>query len=132
MDPSLIFLFVASIFLILGFYFYNRAKHLLTRGRKANAIIFKNNYKASKHGGHYYPVVRFLTKRNEWITQELSIGYSVPKDEGSKVEVLYDPMDPTVVELNGRLHLEVLPKIFIGIGFLALLVALGMVAYGLF
>ncbi|HZY79229.1 MAG TPA: DUF3592 domain-containing protein [Cyclobacteriaceae bacterium] len=124
MDPVLIHLFIAVIFLIVGVAFHSKGQHLIKRGRKAEAIIFKNNFKSDKNGGSYYPVVRFLTERKEWITQELSIGYSQAKPEGSKVEVLYDPLDPSVVELNSRFQLEILPKIFIAAGILALLIAL--------
>ncbi|MES1181871.1 MAG: DUF3592 domain-containing protein, partial [Flavobacterium sp.] len=102
MDPALIFLFVASISLFVGFGSYNKGKDLIKRGRKADAIIFKNNFSSGKDGGSYYPVVRFLTEQKEWVTQELSTGYSQPKPVGSKVEVLYDPLNPSVVEINGR------------------------------
>lgn len=125
-DPALILVFPAAGFLILGGILYNKGRHLMKRGRRAQAIIFKNTLRFDNNLDCYYPVVRFLTERNEWITHELSIGYSTPKPEGSKVEVIYDPLDPTVVEINSPLQLEVLPKIFLYIGTLFLLIALGL------
>lgn len=73
----------------------------MTNGKIADAVIFKNNFHSSRlSGGTYHPVVRFLTDKQEWITQELSIGYSPAKEEGTKLQVIYDPEDPTNVEIN--------------------------------
>lgn len=101
-----------------GILLWQKGNHLLTTGKKAKAIIFKNNYSSGTRtaGGIYYPVVRFLTDKQEWITQELSIGYSPAKKEGTKLEVIYDPDDPTNVEINSTFQLEILPRIFVIIG----------------
>jgi len=92
---------VSAIFIVVGAKLWQKGNHLLTKGKKADAIIFKNNFnRTGSDGGMYYPVVRFLTDKEEWITQELSIGYSSAKSEGTKLEVLYDPGDPTNVEVS--------------------------------
>src|SRR5882757_5441527 len=82
-----------------GILLWQKGNHLLTTGKKAEAIIFKNHYKRGSdiEFDAYYPVVRFLTDKQEWITQELSIGYSPAKKEGTKLKVIYDPDDPTNV-----------------------------------
>lgn len=96
--------------------------NLLTAGKIAKATIYKNTYRrGSRHrsgsdSGVYHPVVRFLTDNQEWITQELSVGYLPAKKEGTKLEVRYDPEDPTNVEINSVFQLEVLPRLFVGIG----------------
>jgi hypothetical protein len=85
-------------------------------------VIFKNNYSKGSSGnsGTYHPVVRFLTDKQVWITQELSIGYNPPKKEGTKVEVIYDPEEPTDVEINSRFQLEILPRLLVCMGVLFL------------
>ena len=90
-------------------------------GRKAKAVIFKNNFDSSSSGAVYFPVVRFLTDKQEWITQQLSIGYSPAKPEGTKLEVVYDPEEPTNVEINSAFHLEMLPRLFVIIGVVGLI-----------
>lgn len=101
----------------IGIHLWQKGNHLLTNGKKAKAVIFKNNYSSNAgDGGMYYPVVRFLTDKQEWITQELSIGYSPAKKEGTKLEVIYDPDDPTDVEINSTFQLEILPRILVIIG----------------
>jgi Protein of unknown function (DUF3592) len=117
MDTELIILLISSGFLIVGTILWQKGNHLLTNGKVADAVIFKNNHSTSRSGrGTYYPVVRFLTDKQEWITQELSIGYSPAKEEGTKLQVIYDPEDPTKVEINSTLQLEILPRLFVALG----------------
>ncbi len=115
MDIELIILLISSGLLVVGVSLLKKANHLLTNGKKAHAIVFKNNSSTSG-GGTYYPVVRFLTDKQEWITKELSIGYSPAKPEGTKLTVIYDPADPTNVEINSPLQLEILPRLFVTLG----------------
>lgn len=109
--------------MIAGVYLWQKGNHLLKNGKKANAIIFKNNFESSESGGTYIPVARFLTDKNEWITQELSIGYSREKPEGTKLQVIYDPDDPTNVEINSPIQLEILPRVFVALGVFGLIFA---------
>ena len=117
MDPELIILIVSAALAIVGVYLWQRGNHFLANGKKAEAIIFRNNYHSSSSGGGtYHPVVRFLTDKQEWITQELSIGYSPAIPEGTKLQVIYDPDDPTNVEINSPFQLEILPRLLVAIG----------------
>ena len=117
MSLELIVLIVSSIFIVVGVTLWLRGNHLLKNGKKADAIIFENNFNStSSDGGMYYPVVRFVTEKKEWITQELRIGYFPAKPEGTKLEVIYDKDNPTNVEINSRTQLEILPRIFVSIG----------------
>ncbi len=117
MDIELIILIVSATIAIAGVYLWQKGNHLLANGKKAEAIIFKNNFQSSSSGGGtYHPVVRFLTDKQEWITQELSIGYSPAIPEGTKLKVIYDPDDPTNVEIHSSLQLEILPRLLVAIG----------------
>ena len=117
METELIILFGSAIFIIVGIILWRKGSHLLSNGKKATAVIFKNNVKRSGSDGDlYYPVVRFTTDEQEWITQELSIGYSPAKPEGTKLEVIYDPEDPTIVEINAPFQLEIFPRLLTAIG----------------
>ena len=122
MDTELIILIISFGLLMVGVILWQKGNHLLTKGRKAYSIIFKNNFQYSKSGGGtYYPVVRFLTDKQEWITQELSIGFSPAIPEGTKLQVIYDPEDPNNVEINSSLQLEILPRLFVVLGISGLL-----------
>lgn len=116
MDIELILLIGSVILMTVGVKLWQKGNLLLAKGKKAKAIIFKNNFRSGSDGGVYYPVVRFLTDKQEWITQELNVGYSPAKPEGTKIEVIYDPDEPTTVEINSVFQLEILPRLFVALG----------------
>lgn len=113
MIPDIILLVLAILFLFTGVRLWQKGDHLLLNGKTADAIIFSNN---RNNKGMHYPVVRFLTHNKEWITKELSIGYNPAKKEGTKIRVIYDPNDTSVVEIHSRFQLEILPRIFVVMG----------------
>ncbi|MBI3218671.1 MAG: DUF3592 domain-containing protein [Bacteroidetes bacterium] len=118
MNAELVILAISLVLIVVGVLLWQKGNHLLATGKKAKAIIFKNNYNAGvgRGGGTYYPVVRFLTDKQEWITQELSVGYNPAIEEGTELEVIYDPHDPTTVEINSSFQLEVLPRLLFVLG----------------
>jgi len=116
MPPELLILFVSTVLLFGGVYLWQKGSHLLNNGKKAEAIIFSNNFKTGVNGGVYYPVVRFLTDKQEWITQELNFGTNPKMREGRKLEVVYDPENPTDVQMNSTFMLEILPRLLTALG----------------
>lgn len=117
METELIVLLISFGLLIIGVIQWQKGTHLQTNGKKSDAIIFKNNFHPNREGGGtYHPVVRFLTDKQEWIVQELSTGYSPAQPEGTQLEVIYDPEDPTCVEINSPLQLKIIPGLFIALG----------------
>ena len=131
MSTSIFYLIFGIGFIGFGYYFRNRHQNLLKTGKRATAIIYKNEYAHGTRGGAiYYPVVRFLTERNEEIIQKTNIGSSRPKPEGEKVEVIYDPLNPREVMINSKFNMVTLPWIFIGAGLVSLLIAV-MISFDL-
>jgi hypothetical protein len=110
----------------LGIYLWQKSSYLLSVGKIAQAVILKNIYRPNGNNGNglHYPVVRFLTDKQVWITEELNVGYSPAKKEGTKLEVRYDPEDPSNVLIDSKLELEVLPRLLVGIGVFALILLL--------
>lgn len=125
METELIIAIGSAIILLLGARFWQRGNHLILHGKKTEAVIFKNNFKRTgSKGGMHFPVVRFTTDSKQWITQELSIGFSIAKSEGTKVQVIYDPDDPHIVEIHNTFQLEILPRIFVAIGLIGFVLAM--------
>lgn len=112
-------IFAISILVIaVGIFLWLKGNHLSKKGKVTKAIIIANQYKPGTDigNGAYYPVVRFKTETQEWITQELSIGYSPAKAVGTEVEIIYDPKNPGTVGLNSKFLLETLPRILVAMG----------------
>lgn len=129
MSMALIVMVLSGGFIIGGVWLWQKGNHLTANGKTAKAVIFKNVYERSGSSGQgfYHPVVRFKTDQGEWVTQKLGIGYLPAKAEGTKLEVIYDPEDPTNVEIHSPFQLEVLPRLFVAFGLAGLIV--GILAY---
>jgi hypothetical protein len=124
MDSSIILYIIGVVLAIIGTHLWQKGNYLRSHGKKAQATVFKNNFHSSRSGGGtYYPVVRFLTDKQEWITQELDFGVNPAMAEGSTLEVIYDPEDPTTVMIHSALQLELLPRLLVAAGVTAVVLA---------
>lgn len=84
-------------------------------GIKVEGVIY--SLEKNRRSGIYYPMVRFRTKENLWITKKLDSGSNPPQyAEGVKVGLLYDPNDPENVDFDSSFNLTVVPALFIIIG----------------
>lgn len=131
MESGLTLCLISGIALILGMILYQKNKPLLQKGKRAQAVIFQNKLDRSVDFNEtlsssmmYYPIVKFTTDSNEQITQELSIGYYPAKAIGTKLEVVYDPDDPTNVEINSAFITKVLPALLITAGLIGFIVSI--------
>ncbi len=73
----------------------SRYQKLKKSGLPAEGIVF--DLFESKLSGSYqkYPVIRFLTAKNEWITQKYESGISFSNyRKGQQLNLLYDPSNP--------------------------------------
>ncbi len=125
MDGNLILVFVSTILMLVGVKLWQTGDILVNTGKTAKGIVFKNNYKGmGSNRGLYFPVVRFLTDKNEWITQELSIGQNPPMEEGKKLTLIYDPEDPTLVDIKSTFRQEFLPRMLVAVGLSGIIIGL--------
>jgi len=113
LENELILALTSLVVLAMGLLYLERVNRLSVTGKKAAAIIISNNYKiyGNDRPDIYYPVVRFQTLNNNWVTQELSFGTNPPKAEGSTINILYNPANPQEVQINSGMHLTFLPRL---------------------
>lgn len=110
---------LSLVFLGIGIKFWQRGSDLLKYGRKTDGTVVKNvpsTEISMKDDRCYYPVVRFINDKEEVVIKQLSIGYRPPMKVGTAVPIIYDPEDPTLVEIHSGFQLSILPKIFVGLG----------------
>ena len=77
-------------FILGAFYSRRKISEMKKIGVEVEGVVYDNN--------QYHPTIRFATKKNEWITKEAQVSFSLmgflgPK-KGSKVKVYYDPNNP--------------------------------------
>jgi len=134
MELAITILIISVIALIVGIYHLRKSNYFLRHGIAVKATIVGNIYKVreSDEGadeGLYYPVVRFLTEKQAAITKELDNGYLPKKKEGTMLEVIYDPSDPTKVVESSIFQLETFPITMITVSICGLIFSLLVIWY---
>ncbi|WKK87397.2 DUF3592 domain-containing protein [Marivirga arenosa] len=129
MNHNLLIALFSIVPLGIGVHLWQKGIRLIRNGKKAEGIVFKNNYKGSINNktGLYFPVVRFLTEKQEWITQELDIGQYPALEEGKKIRLIYNQENPEEVGIDSVFRLEILPRILVVVGII--LLTLGLLGY---
>lgn len=105
--PSLPYIFIifGIIFIMVAVFSKSGANKLAQTGEHCEGIIFKLGYKENITFDRSDSItkdkitVRFVTKRQEWITEDLNTNFMITWagqfKEGQKVQVLYDPNNPS-------------------------------------
>lgn len=115
MESEIIITLIGLGLLIAGIIKIREKSHLRNWGIKTEGIIY--SLEQSRHDEVYYPVVRFKTKEQQWITRKLDFGTNPPRyAEGSKVNLIYDPDEPENVDIDGALQLIMVPVILLMAG----------------
>jgi hypothetical protein len=136
-QPYLLLL-VGFVFMIISLlYKASKTENLDKTGERCEGIIFKLDYSntgSSLTGSAIKDkiTVRFVTNKNEWITEDLQtdfvIAYSGQYKEGEKVAVIYNPENPSEFTIEtkqsqsiGRLIFFFVGLFFVGLGIYELL-----------
>lgn len=101
---------LAGLGLLLAGIIKSREKSRLKNyGIKVKGIVY--SLELNRKSQVYYPVVRFRTKQQEWITKKMDFGTNPPQyAEGSRVDLIYDPDEPENVDIDASLQLTIVPK----------------------
>lgn len=104
MDQYLPLLKTILLPLIIGilviYYVWERLKkdkQITRKGENAEGTIFDFTAEPQRSPDDYmplnYPIIRFVTKQGEWITEKYHISHTRMK-QGDKVQVTYNPANP--------------------------------------
>jgi hypothetical protein len=94
MYTTLIYFLIGLILIIVSISIYIRIKKIRKSGIETEGIIFSSEMASDPNLRFGFPVVRFLTKENEWITETYNISLSFYK-KGQKITIIYLPDKPT-------------------------------------
>ena len=107
----------------------NRVKKIIVNSVETEGVIFdfeKNQFNSSSDDNSKYPVIRFVTKENKWITGQSLINISsIFFREGQKVIVTYNSENPTEFILKTKISWNTLLNLF-------LIVGIGLTVYGIY
>ncbi len=124
MNSEIILVLVSGGLIAAGAYFWQRWSHLVHYGKKADGIVFDHRVEYGRETTTYFPIVRYKTPDNKEYAHELRIGRETPKQKGSIVRLVYDPEDPTNVEIDSRTMLELVPRALVVAGTFGLVLVL--------
>ena len=85
-----------------------KIKELSKTGTKTEGVIFGLEPGDSRDSNALYPIIRFTTDKEEWITEKYTVGGFSELKEGKKVTVIYNPDKPTEFVVQSRVFNVVL------------------------
>lgn len=106
------------------------------RSRRAKAVVVGLDRSVGGHGGsmpqyRYHPILEFTTPEGRGVRARTNVGSDPPPArEGQRVTAVYDPNDPTRVEIEGKGWMELgLIFLFMLFGiFLEIVVAMNFIS----
>ncbi|MDR0793162.1 MAG: DUF3592 domain-containing protein [Chitinophagaceae bacterium] len=123
MLTSILFIVISLFVVIIGLKLLSTIKAISKQGIEAEGIIFDiepSSFNANDTNANdttiFYPVVRFLTANEKWITKASKIS-SLPGvyKKGSKITVVYQKDNPNNFFIKDKLTYFI-PALLIGIG----------------
>jgi len=95
MTTNIILIGIGVVFLIIIIFSYLNISKIAKVGVKTEGVVYDLESSDNSNSLISYPIIRFLTIENEWITKTYKIGvFPGFYKKGEKVTVLYNPKDP--------------------------------------
>ena len=128
LDQELFYVFFGVFFFAFGIIKFIKGKSLSENGEVVNGIVFRIDNKMSiGDDENRVEIIRFVTKKKEWITEELTSTSLIPRSVGDKVKIIYNPENPKEFDIQSDLNLMIVPIIFVAIG--AIVIIYGIISY---
>lgn len=124
---ELLLLAGGSFLVVLGIGKLNERRKLLKTGAKVDGVVFSVEEEwgvGTRRSRLYYPVIRYVTAENEWVTKRYEIGTNPSAyNEGDRVKVIYDKadiehfiIDNITTKLLGLVRIIIGVLLMIGVG----------------
>ena len=105
MIEYIIILSVGIVLIILSLSFFHKLNSLKNTGRTTDGIVYELSDAQNTSFNFSYPVIRFLTLKQEWITEPTKIGmFPGFYKKGQKVTVVYDEVNPKQFIIDSRIN----------------------------
>ena len=121
MTGTISLMILGGILLLLAIRILNNFKSISKEGIAVEGIIFGLEQSISTGTGVSYPIVRFLTQENEWITQKSTIGV-IPGfyKKGEKINILYRKNNPNNFYIKDK-KTSIVPFIMIAVALILII-----------
>ncbi len=118
---NLISVGIGLVFIPVSVSYRKKINRLQSTGIEVTGIVFDIVYRSNMPGNirsNRYPIIRFLTVENKWMTEEYKNSIGLFK-KGKKVTVVYNPEDPKDFIVNNQ-ALKYIPTVFLIFGVMAI------------
>jgi hypothetical protein len=118
MIAFLIAFFLGTCFIAISSKVQSKYKLLSEIGEKSEGIVFDSEKSKNSDSNLQYPIIRFQTRKNEWITKAVDSGISTSTyKQGDKINVIYNPDKPEefMIESKGQILISK-GLLFAGVG----------------
>jgi len=108
MNQYIIMIAVSVVLIVTALYLLMKMTRLAKTGIKAEGVVFDleisdSNSNMGTLGKVRYPVIRFLTSDNKWITETYKLGSTAGLyKKGAKITVIYNPENPREFSIDNR------------------------------
>lgn len=122
---------IGVAFLIAAVSLDKKYKALLKTGKEVEGVVFdmdsSDNTGIDGSDSLAYPIIRFVTHKQEWITKKADFSYSGLKP-GDKLNIIYDPENPTNFTIKSTV-VSLLPILLMIIGALAIIAGITLLFF---
>ena len=124
MIELLIPLFIGTVLIWLSIKNQSKYKQLLNSGERSEGIVFDLGKNKNSDSNAQYPIIRFLTKKEVWITKRVDLGISFSTyKQGDKVSVIYNPEKPEEFMLESKWQM-IASQVLLALGIISLVVGI--------
>ena len=100
----------------------SKYRELLNSGERTEGVVFDLEKDIKTDFNHQYPIIRFVTKKGEWITRPTDLGISLSTyKQGDKLNVIYNSNKPEEFMIESKWQ-TIISKGLIFLGIVALLI----------
>jgi hypothetical protein len=124
MIELLIPIFIGLVLIWLSIKIRAKYKQLLNSGERSEGIVFDLEKSKNSDSNAQYPIIRFLTKKEVWITKRVDLGISFSTyEQGDKVSVIYNPKKPEEFMLESKWQM-IASQVLLALGIISLVIGI--------
>ncbi len=118
---AILLLLMGIVFIVGSSVMKKKKRKILENGIETEGVIFQMSNDGSFNNDSY-PIIRFITKKQEWITEQYDVSGPFLNKPGKKITVVYNPDNPKEFVVKTAPDFLLVLNFFIVIGFILLII----------
>ena len=124
MIELLIPFFIGAVLIWFSIKNQSKYKQLLNSGERSEGIVFDLEKNKNSDSNAQYPIIRFFTKKEVWITKRVNLGISFSTyEQGDKESVIYNPEKQEEFMLESKWQM-IASQVLLALGIISLVIGI--------